>query len=70
MKHEVIYGTILFIDDFTAIVQEVKKLEHVEGVSVEECMDMAEWNSSFYGGDWIIPALYNGTITFDNNQGE
>jgi hypothetical protein len=69
MKVEVIYGTILFPDDFTAVVQEVKKREYVECDTEDDCMEVAEWNASFYGGDWLIPELFhNGEVLYETDD--
>jgi len=65
MKVDVIYGTILFSDDNVAVIKEVDKEEFVEGETEDECMEMAEWNASFYKGDWLIPSLYKGAILWD-----
>jgi len=71
MKIDVIYGTILFPDDFTAIVQEIKKRELIVADTEDECMEIAEWNASFYGGDWLIPALFhNGDVLYETEDDE
>jgi hypothetical protein len=64
-KYSAIYGNIIFPDDDSAIVQGTYLVEPVEGIDDDECCEMAEWNSSFFGGDWIIPELYHGTITYE-----
>lgn len=65
MKVEVIYGDIWFPDDGVAVIKRVEKTEFVEGDTEDECMEMAERNASFYGGDWLIPELYNDPIIWD-----
>lgn len=65
MRVNAIYGNILFPDDETAIVQLVQKTEFVEGETLEDCEEMAEYNASFYGGDWLIPEKFNGKITYE-----
>jgi hypothetical protein len=65
MKTQALFGTILFPDDETAIVQSVLKWETIQASTPEECQEIAEHNAGYYGGDWLIPSLYAGLIKWE-----
>jgi len=61
----VLYGSIIFDEDGDAIIKRIEGLEHIEAGSIDDCLEIAEHNSRFYGGDYIIPSVFEGDIKFD-----
>lgn len=67
MKVTVIYGTIVFNDCHEAIVSRVKSIDTIEADSAGLCEEIAEHNAGYFGGDYIIPELFSGTIRTQNS---
>ena len=61
----VIYGTIIFDNEPSAIIKGIDGIEHIEAGSIDDCQEIAEYNCRFYGGDYIIPSIYEGQIILD-----
>ena len=62
----VLYGSIIFDEEHgDAIIKRIEGLEHIEAGSIDDCQEIAEHNSRFYGGDYIIPSIFEGDIKID-----
>jgi hypothetical protein len=60
-KITVIYGDIVFFDNI-AMVCDVAMIETITANTLEDCQGIAEQNSGFYGGDYVIPEIFTGII--------
>jgi len=65
MRLQTVYGNIIFPDHETAIVQSIARWETITGKTIEDCEELAEHNAGYYGGDWLIPELFAGRITWE-----
>ena len=70
MQCSVIYGTILFPEAGIAIIQEITAGGFVEGETLSDCEEAAEKVAELYGGDWLIPMLFDGKIVDETSDDE